>query len=66
MPYSDGLNYVMKWKALRGRSRRVGKVRLGEEGGKESVGVEGEKVGEAEKTELKEEVKQEEEVHVRV
>lgn len=74
MPYSDGLNYVMKWQGLKVKAGRKGKAKVGGEGagaggmveGKAdegSVGGEG-KAQEEPVLDVKEEVKEEQPVHV--
>ena len=76
MPYSDGLNYVMKWQGLKVKAGRKGKGKVGGEGADAGVGGkvegkadEGSVVGEGKAQEepvndVKEEAKEEQPVHV--
>ena len=76
MPYSDGLNYVMKWQGLKVKAGRKGKAKVagadagaGGAGKVEGKAEEGSVVGEGKAQEepvldVKQEVKEEQPVHV--
>jgi len=70
MPYSDGLNYVMKWQGLKVKAGRKGKGNVGGEGAGAAGKVEGKVeegsiVGEGKaQEEPLVEVKEEQPVHV--
>jgi hypothetical protein len=62
MPYSDGLNYVMKWQGLKAKAGRKGKGKVGGEG----VGAEGKVEGEVDEGSVGSEEKAQEEPVVEV